>query len=128
MAVLGMDQYAHLIASRLRGAVLVSEADGIAAAIGAGQVPVLAPYAWLRHEDALPHTWQVTSDSIAAWVAGAIGARRLVLVKPPGAIAATGGGQRPDLVDGYLARVRAGLSVELVAADAIDTLRHAMRR
>jgi hypothetical protein len=29
----------------------------------------------------------VTSDSIAAWVAGQIGARRLVLVKPVGATA-----------------------------------------
>jgi aspartokinase-like uncharacterized kinase len=31
--------------------------------------------------DALPESWQVTSDSIAAWVAGREGADRLVLVK-----------------------------------------------
>ena len=31
--------------------------------------------------DALPASWQVTSDSIAAWVAGQVGADRLVLVK-----------------------------------------------
>ena len=31
--------------------------------------------------DALPISWQVTSDSIAAWVAGQVGADRLVLVK-----------------------------------------------
>ena len=30
---------------------------------------------------ALPASWQVTSDSIAAWVAGEAGAGRLVLVK-----------------------------------------------
>ncbi|HEX2234176.1 MAG TPA: hypothetical protein VHG69_12530, partial [Thermoleophilaceae bacterium] len=29
----------------------------------------------------LPASWQVTSDSIAAWVADQVGARRLVLVK-----------------------------------------------
>ena len=31
--------------------------------------------------DALPASWQVTSDSIAAWVADQVGAGRLVLVK-----------------------------------------------
>jgi aspartokinase-like uncharacterized kinase len=114
MAVLAMDQYAHLIASRLRRAALVSDAEGISAALAAEQVPVLAPFSWLRREDGLPHSWEVTSDSIAAWVAGAIGARRLILVKPPGA---TG----PDLVDGYFPRARASLSVEVIPADAIDT-------
>lgn len=29
----------------------------------------------------LPHNWDVTSDSIGAWVAGRIGARRIVLTK-----------------------------------------------
>jgi probable H4MPT-linked C1 transfer pathway protein len=127
MAVLGMDQYAHLIVSRLRGAVLVSDAAGLAAAIGAGRIPVLAPYAWLRREDTrredcLPHSWQVTSDSIAAWVAGAIGAHRLVLVKPPGATARPGLDGSPDLVDGYFASARGDLSVEVIPADTIDTL------
>ena len=31
--------------------------------------------------DELPESWRVTSDSIAAWVAGEAGAERLVLVK-----------------------------------------------
>ncbi len=30
---------------------------------------------------ALPETWDLTSDSLAAWLAGALGASRLVLVK-----------------------------------------------
>ena len=30
---------------------------------------------------ALPETWDLTSDSLAAWLAGALGAGRLVLVK-----------------------------------------------
>ena len=48
------------------------------------KLPVLAPYRWLREADPLPHSWDVTSDSIAAWVASRIGARRLILIKPPG--------------------------------------------
>ena len=48
----------------------------------AGVVSVLLPAALLAERDPLPASWGVTSDSIAAWVAGAAGAGRLVLVKP----------------------------------------------
>jgi len=84
MAVLGMDQYAHVLAARLPGAVLVEQQAEIAAARQAGRLPVLAPYRWVRAADPLPHTWEITSDSIAAWIAGMLGARRIVLIKPAG--------------------------------------------
>jgi aspartokinase-like uncharacterized kinase len=121
MAILAMDQYAHLIASRLRGAVLVLDADAMADAVRDGRVPVLAPSSWLRRVDPLPHSWHVTSDSIAAWVAKQVGAGELLLIKPPGASGA-------DLVDPYLANVGAGLRTELISADAIETLRPATPR
>ena len=84
MAVLGMDQYAHVLTSRLPGAVLVEQQAEVAAARQAGRLPVLAPYRWVRAADPLPHTWDITSDSIAAWLAGMLGARRIVLIKPAG--------------------------------------------
>ena len=84
MAVLGMDQYAHVLTSRLPGAVLVEQQAEVAAARQAGRLPVLAPYRWVRAADPLPHTWEITSDSIAAWIAGMLGARRIVLIKPAG--------------------------------------------
>jgi probable H4MPT-linked C1 transfer pathway protein len=116
MAVLAMDQCAHLIASRLAGGMLVNCADEIASALAAGRVPVLAPYRWLREADPLPHSWDVTSDSIAAWVAGALGATRLVLIKPPGA---AGG----EVVDAYFSRaLRSALTVKIVAADDVEKL------
>src|SRR5437667_10192160 len=70
MAVLGMDQYAHALAARLREATLVDGNGGISAAIHAGRLPVLAPYRWLRAADPLPHSWEGTSDTIPAWLAG----------------------------------------------------------
>jgi aspartokinase-like uncharacterized kinase len=113
MAVLGMDQYAWLIVSCVPGARLVTGPSDAGLADGAGRLPVLAPYRWLREVDPLPHTWDVTSDSIAAWVAGALGAARLVLVKPPGATGA-------DLVDPYFERARPPrLSVDVVPADRL---------
>jgi hypothetical protein len=63
-----------------------------------GVVPVLAPSQWLTDADPLPHTWDVTSDSIAAWIAGQVRALLLVVVKPP---AASGS----QLVDPYFPRV-----------------------
>ena len=82
MAVRGMEQYAELLVSRLRRGTLVTDLDGIHEAVSHGEVPVLAPHRWLRRDDPLPHSWDVTSDSIAAWVARVTGASQLVLVKP----------------------------------------------
>ena len=82
MAILAMDQYAHLLAERIDRSVLVEEAGGIGEAFAAGRVAVLAPSRWMRSADVLPHSWDATSDSVAAFVAGALGARYLVLVKP----------------------------------------------
>jgi aspartokinase-like uncharacterized kinase len=81
MAILAMDQHAHLLAGVCPAARLVATPQELAAVAGARELPLLAPYAWLRAEDPLPHGWHVTSDSIAAWVAGRVGARRLVLLK-----------------------------------------------
>jgi probable H4MPT-linked C1 transfer pathway protein len=97
MAVLAMDQSAHLLAARLPGGIVVTGTREVAAAFDAGRVPVLAPSPWLSQADPLPHAWDVTSDSIAAWVAGQLGARDLVIVKAPGARGST-------LVDAYFAR------------------------
>jgi 5-(aminomethyl)-3-furanmethanol phosphate kinase len=77
MAILAMDQYAHLLVDLAPAAALVRGRGEI----GAGRVNVLAPSAWLRRADPLPHSWQVTSDSIAAWVARRLDAKGLILLK-----------------------------------------------
>ena len=59
----------------------------------------------------IPESWSVTSDSLAAWLAGTLGAGALVLVKsadpPPGPLAAADLARR-GLVDlafpGFLAK------------------------
>jgi len=84
MAILAMDQFAHAIASAMPGATVAHDAVEIGAALAAGRVPVLAPYRWMLAADVLPHGWQATSDSIAAFVAGALDADRLILLKPVG--------------------------------------------
>lgn len=121
MAVLATDQYAHLLVSRMVHGSLVSDPSEIATALDAGRVPVLAPSRWLREADPLPHTWDVTSDSIAAWVAGQVGARTLVLIKPPGA-------SGDDLVDPYFSRaLPSNVTPVIVAADRLELVRSALQ-
>jgi aspartokinase-like uncharacterized kinase len=43
------------------------------------QISVLLPYAELRGCDPLPHSWEVTSDVIAAWVASRLGLDLLLI-------------------------------------------------
>jgi aspartokinase-like uncharacterized kinase len=74
MAVLGMEQFGWLLSELIPGAERSAEAR-----VAAGRTTVLLPAALSL--DRLPASWQVTSDSIAAWVAGQAGAERLVLVK-----------------------------------------------
>jgi aspartokinase-like uncharacterized kinase len=120
MAVLGMDQYAHALAARLPGAVLVEQQVDIAAARQARRLPVLAPYRWLRAADPLPHSWDVTSDSIAAWFAGALDARRLVLIKPAA-------GDTPKLVDAFFLRtLPPGVEHLIVTPDDLGQLEVAL--
>jgi aspartokinase-like uncharacterized kinase len=99
MAILAMDQYAHVLTERIAGATLVEEPGGIVTAVGQAGVAVLAPYRWMRAADVLPHTWDATSDSVAAFVAGALDAERMVLIKPGE------GAAPPELVDACFASV-----------------------
>ena len=120
MAILGMDQYAHALASRIRGAALVERERDIPVALAAGQIPVLAPYRWLRAADPLPHSWDVTSDSIAAWLAGALGATRLILLKPVA-------GDPVKLADPYFPRaLPPGIECQVVAPDGLQALDRAL--
>jgi aspartokinase-like uncharacterized kinase len=107
MAILAMDQYAHLLTERIPGGRLVEEPGAIPLVLATGEIAVLAPTRWLRAADTLPHSWDATSDTVAAFVAGALDAVRLVLVKP----AEVG----EDGVDGcFAAAVPAGLEVRIV--------------
>jgi len=120
MAVLAMDQHAHLVVARLSDGVLAEDARGISEALEARRLPVLAPSRWLRAADPLPHSWDVTSDTIAAWITGQVGAARLVLVKPPGA-------SGPDLTDVYFTRaLPANVTWVVVAGDRSHDLAAAL--
>jgi 5-(aminomethyl)-3-furanmethanol phosphate kinase len=78
MGVLGMEQFGWLLSDLIPHAVRCPDLAR-ACEHGPGRTAVLLPAGLPLAE--LPASWEVTSDSIAAWVARQVGARRLVLVK-----------------------------------------------
>jgi hypothetical protein len=71
MAIAAMEIYAHYISNF---GVKVIEVD-TAENIEISGVGVLLPYGLLRKCDELPHSWDVTSDSVAVWVASKLGSK-----------------------------------------------------
>ena len=75
MAVLAMHQYGLLLANGEIGIALVESMKEID---GAEPIRILLPYEVLKADDCLPHTWDVTSDTIAAFVANKIGEKTFI--------------------------------------------------
>lgn len=109
MALLAMDQVAELLAASLPGGCVVHDTGEVREALARGACPVLAPARWMRSADVLPRSWDVTSDSVAAFVAGALDAAELILVKRRE-------GTLAELADPAMASVRpVSLPVRLVS-------------
>ena len=81
MAILAMEQFGLLLSDLIPGAVPCADLAAARTAAARRRTAVLLPAALLAGGP-LPASWAVTSDSIAAWVAGAAHAARVVLVKP----------------------------------------------
>lgn len=81
MALLAMDQLAWAVAGSRPGfAVGATEAE-LRAALKRDQVAVWAPYALVAERTDIEASWRLTSDSLALWLAGRIGADRCYLIK-----------------------------------------------
>ena len=87
MALLAMEQYGRALAgcnSRLSPAASI---EAIQHGLGIGSIPVWMPVPMVLDAEDIAPTWEVTSDSLAAWLGARIGGGRLFLVKHAPALA-----------------------------------------
>jgi dihydroneopterin aldolase len=89
MALLAMDQLAWAVAGLRPGFTVGATEPELRAALERGSVAVWAPYALVAERTDLEESWRLTSDSLALWLAGRIGAACCYLIK---SIARTGKG------------------------------------
>jgi 5-(aminomethyl)-3-furanmethanol phosphate kinase len=75
-----MTQFGCALQSLNPALSLAASRSAILRALKERKVPVWSPEQ-MACAAALPETWDLTSDSLAAWLAGALGASRLLLVK-----------------------------------------------
>jgi aspartokinase-like uncharacterized kinase len=79
MAVLAMDQFGLFLSDITPNSYACHSLDKVKRFPG-GKLPIFLPSRFILREDPLEHSWDVTSDSIAAYVAGVVHAEKLVLV------------------------------------------------
>jgi aspartokinase-like uncharacterized kinase len=81
MALLAMDQLAWAVAGMRSGLEVGATEEALRQALDRGHVAVWAPYALISSRTDIEATWRLTSDSLALWLAGKLGAARCCLIK-----------------------------------------------
>jgi 5-(aminomethyl)-3-furanmethanol phosphate kinase len=80
MAMMAMAQFGRALMSFEPTIRLATSRAAIRHALREGMIPVWSPEA-MATAAGLPETWELTSDSLAAWLAGSLGAESLFLIK-----------------------------------------------
>jgi aspartokinase-like uncharacterized kinase len=81
MALLAMEQYGRALVSLNKVFSPAASVDTIRRDLVASRVPVWMPAQMVLGATDIAQSWEVTSDSLAAWLAVTIGAHRLFLIK-----------------------------------------------
>ncbi len=79
MAICAMDQYGLLLSDTTPDSYVSYSLDEISNSVN-GTLPIFLPSQHMFREDPLENSWDVTSDTIAAYIAGLLNAEKLVLV------------------------------------------------
>ena len=112
MAILAMDQFGHVILDGQERFAPAHSLDEMEQTLAEGRTPVWLPSRLSLAAPDIRASWDITSDSLAAWLAGKLGAEALLLVKQSSDFSAA------DDIDSLTAReiVDAGFSTMLPKA------------
>jgi aspartokinase-like uncharacterized kinase len=82
MALLAMEQFAHLLKSYAPDLGLSDSIEGIQKAISLNQVPVWLPFKMINSCQDVSANWDLTSDSLALCLAEQLNTEHVMLLKP----------------------------------------------
>jgi aspartokinase-like uncharacterized kinase len=80
MAILAMDQFGLLLSDIMPNSRVFRQLENAKELSKAKVAAIFLPSHWIFQEDPLDNSWAVTSDSIAAYVAGRVNAGKVILV------------------------------------------------
>lgn len=80
MAIFAMNQYGMLLADLIQNSKIVQNLDEAKCSISDKKVTIILPAKLVISKNSLENSWDITSDSIAAWIAEISKAKRLVLI------------------------------------------------
>ncbi|WP_019171311.1 hypothetical protein [Pseudaminobacter salicylatoxidans] len=100
MAIMAMDQMGLALLDMDTRLTLARSLEEIDSALTSGKLPVWLPSQMCDAAEDIAQSWDVTSDSLAAWLAARIGAEALLLIKQTDAF---------ENADGIEALVAAGI-------------------
>lgn len=121
MAILAMEQYAIMLGALEPGLRPAASRAAITAAARTGATPIWLPARMSFDAPDIPPSWEVTSDSLAVWLARKLGLPQVLLVKsaalpmervPAAELAEVG------IVDPVLPRFLAGSGIECRCLEA----------
>lgn len=80
MAILAMDQYGLLLSDISPNSVVVQSFDDAKSAVNSAKLPIFLPSQVMLKEDPLENSWDITSDSIALYIAHKLQAEKVLFV------------------------------------------------
>jgi len=80
MAILGMDQFGLLLSDFISKSATVNALKEVEYVLDDGKLPIFLPSNHLFNEEHLENSWEVTSDSIALFIAQQLDAKLVLLV------------------------------------------------
>jgi aspartokinase-like uncharacterized kinase len=96
MAILAMDQFGLLLSSITPNSRVFSRLENAGGLLEAKVLPIFLPSQLLFQEDPLENSWDVTSDSIAAYIAARVAAKKLVLATDVDGVLTSDPKKHPD--------------------------------
>jgi 5-(aminomethyl)-3-furanmethanol phosphate kinase len=124
MAILGMDQYGLLLADLTPNSVVISKLEEMEYFLGMGKLIVLLPSNLMLREDPLENSWDVTSDSIAMFIASRLNVSRVLFVTDVDGIYTDDPKKHPEakLIAQMTARELLGLNIRTSVDKALPKL------